>query len=158
MLSLAAKLALGGHLLLLDCGNRVNAITITRKLRHLTHDPITALQNIHSARAFTCYQVVALLAKAAQNRAALPVLIVDLLATFYDESITLHQSHRLLKEALDSIEKICMTAPVVISARPPPTAYRERHALVEQLAGAADALWLEENPPTTSPRQDSLFA
>ena len=67
LLDLAARLSLRGPLLLLDCGNRANPIPLVRELRRLTQDPVKPLSNIQTARAFTCYQVTALLEDAASR-------------------------------------------------------------------------------------------
>jgi len=42
LLNLAARLALRGPLLLLDCGNRANPYPIAKELRRLTPDPLLA--------------------------------------------------------------------------------------------------------------------
>ncbi len=63
MLDLAARLSFTGPLYMLDCGNRSNMYRVARTLRFLTSDPVAMLKNIRLSRAFTCYQVVALLEK-----------------------------------------------------------------------------------------------
>jgi len=65
MLDLTARLSLRGPLYLLDCGNRSNMYRVARTLRTLTDDPVAVMRNIRLSRAFTCYQVVALLEKVA---------------------------------------------------------------------------------------------
>ena len=157
MLSLVAKLALAGPLLLLDCGNRANPVRVARELRYLTQDPVAALHNIRTARAFTCYQVTVLLEEAAAQPHPRPALVLDMLATFYDESVTRRESRRLLAQAVEQIEKLRLRAPVVISARPPPPEFAERAGLLAALIRIADNLWEEDIRQDGPPQQPSLF-
>jgi hypothetical protein len=48
---------------------------------------------VRLSRAFTCYQMLALLAETPAGGP--PTLVLDLLDTFYDESVPLHESRRL---------------------------------------------------------------
>jgi hypothetical protein len=157
LLDLAARLALRGSLLLLDCGNRANPLPLVRELRRLTNDPVTALHNIQTARAFTCYQVATLLEQTARLPYQQPVLIFDLLATFYDENITYAESRRLLEHSLRCITQIRRSAAVVVSARPPLAAFPERKAFLEMVCGLSDRFWVEETPSADLPQQLSLF-
>lgn len=157
LLNLAARLALRGPLLLLDCGNRANPLPLVRELRRLTPDPVQALRNIHSARAFTCYQTAALLDQTSRLPQPRPVLIFDLLATFYDENITCTESRRLLEQALHRIGHIRHSAAIVVSARPPLAAFPERKGFLELVCRLSDRYWVEETPPSTQPQQPSLF-
>lgn len=143
MLDLAARLSLHGSLYLLDCGNRSNMYRVARTLRALTDDPVAVMRNIRLSRAFTCYQVVALLEKAA-SRPGAPVLVLDLLATFMDESVQIQESSLLFNCALQYLFVMGQSAPVVISAKPLLSLSAPRNGLLEQLKGAANVIW-EEN-------------
>src|SRR5512146_2960645 len=92
MLDLAARLAVGGPVRVLDCGNRFNVYPVARAIRSRTGSLQAALQRIHLARAFTCYQVLALLEEAPDE--STPTLVLDLLATFYDEDVKLPETQR----------------------------------------------------------------
>lgn len=144
LLDLAARLALKGSLLLLDCGNRANPLPLVRELRRLTPDPVRALSNIRAARAFTCYQVTALLEQISLSPVQQPVLIFDLLATFYDESVTYAEGCRLLEQNLDCLTTIHSAMPLLVSARPPPADFPERKAFLEMLCRLSDRYWIEE--------------
>ncbi|MCE1254063.1 MAG: hypothetical protein LWX83_11010 [Anaerolineae bacterium] len=157
LLNLAARLAVRSPLLILDCGNRANPIPLARELRRLTHDPVRALSNIHTARAFTCYQVIALLENAIHRPQKYPVLIFDLLATFYDESVPYSEGRRLLEECIQLIGYIRLTSPLVVSAKPPPADFPERKSFLERICGFADQFWVEEMPPDALSRQLSFF-
>ncbi len=157
LLDLAARLALRGPLLLLDCGNSANPLPLVRELRRLTSDPLRALGNIQAARAFTCFQVTALLEQVAFFPAQQPLLIFDLLATFYDESVPYDEGRRVLEKSLSCIGHVRRSAPVLISARRPPADFPERQAFVELLCGLSDQYWAEEVPAPQPPAQPALW-
>ena len=150
MLDLAARLSLRGPLYLLDCGNRSDMYRVARTLRTLTNDPVAVMRNIHLSRAFTCYQVVALLEKVAGG-AGTPVLMLDLLSTFMDESVQIAESSQLFNRALRCLELAGRAAPVVVSARPLLSLSAPRFGLLEQLKGAATAVWEENVLPPAQP-------
>lgn len=158
MLELAARLAQRGPLLMLDCGNRANPLPLVRELRRLTPDPAGVLRQARAARAFTCWQAAALLEEAARTSLRQPVLIFDLLATFYDESVTYREANRLLEQALDSVTHLRQSAPVVISARPAPVEFPERRSFLKKVCDLSDALWVEEDREENQPRQLSFFS
>lgn len=149
MLDLTARLSLRGPLYLLDCGNRSNMYRVARTLRALTDDPVAVMRNIRLSRAFTCYQVVALLEIAA-SRPAAPVLVLDLLATFMDESVQVQESNMLFNCALQLLSALGQSTPVVISAKPLLSISAPRSGLLEQLKEAATVIWEENVLP--SPR------
>jgi len=157
LLDLAARLAVRGPVLMLDCGNRANPIPLVRKLRRLTGDPVRALLNVQVARAFTCYQVIALMEEAASRPVQYPVIIFDLLATFYDESVPYGEGYRLLEQALRCVGFMRQSATLVINARPPLAEFPERKPFLDRLCGLEGVLWTEETPPVTQPQQLALF-
>lgn len=157
LLELSAHLALRGPLLLLDCGNRANPLPLARHLRRLTPDPLRAMGNIQVARAFTCFQVKALLEQVAFFPAQQPLMILELLATFYDESVSYAEGHRLLEQSLHCVRHVCRAAPVLISARHPPADFPERGVFVDMLCSIADQYWLEEKPAPRPPAQPPLW-
>jgi len=154
LMDLAARLSLAGHLLILDGGNRANPYPLARELRRLTSDPVKALNRIQIARAFTCHQVVALLEQTLEDRRGTrPVLILDLLSTFYDESISLVESQRLLERGLRSIRILNQSAPVVISSRPPLAEFPQRRVFLARICAVASRVWEEAPIPNTAPLQ-----
>lgn len=159
LLELAARLALRGPLLLLDCGNRANPLPVVRELRRLTMDPVRSLANIQTARAFTCYQVLALLEQTCARQVREPVVIFDLLASFYDESVRYDEGQRLLTAALGHVHGLLAGAPVMVSVRPPPSDFPERAAFVQRVCAEADQCWVEEAPSSAGVyQQGSLWA
>jgi hypothetical protein len=157
MLDLAARLAVGGPLCVFDCGNLFNIYPVARAIRRRTSALNEALGRIHLARAFTCYQVLALFEESPAG--SVPTLVLDFLAMFYDEDVKLPESQRLLRRCLEALHRLSQAAPVIVSARPPkPIVYAERIGLLEQLRSAAGAQWEEEslNPPQF-PAEEGLF-
>lgn len=146
MLDLAARLSLRGQLYILDCGNRSDMYRVAKTLRTLTSDPAAKLKNIRLSRAFTCYQVVALLEKLAAE-AEVPVLILDLLSTFMDESVHTAESKMLFETAMSRILQVSLSAPVVVSARPLMSISSLRFGLLEQLKAGASQVWEETGLP-----------
>lgn len=153
MLDLTARLSLDGPLYLLDCGNRSNMYRVAKTLRTLTNDPVAVLKNIRLSRAFTCYQVVALLEKLVHSgeAAGVPVLVLDLLATFMDESVRVDESRMLFDIAMQRLEQLSRAAPVVVSAKPLLSISSPRLGLLEQLKSQAFEVWEEGTLP--APRQ-----
>lgn len=121
MLRAAARLACRGPLRVLDCGNCFNTYQVALELRRLGADPLeAALERIRAARAFTCYQALTLL----ETSPALPTptLVLDLLGTFRDESVALPERRRLLRGAIDHLQRLAEVAPLLVSVSPRPEA------------------------------------
>jgi hypothetical protein len=142
MLDLAAMLALRGQLYILDCGNRSDMYQVARELRLHTLDPVMKLKNINLSRAFTCYQVNVLV-KQVKPTPDVPVLIFDLLSTFLDESIRVHESVMLFTETIDCIQEINHVASVVVSAKPLSPISSPRLMLLAELKLRATHIWEE---------------
>lgn len=175
MLELSAALALRGSVRVLDGGNSYNALYVARYIRRHSVQLDETLRRIYVARAFTCYQMVTLLqqavcppvftrgrlrevpvpAKARDTEAVFPhpTLVLDLLATFGDESVDLKEAVRLLRLVLIQLQQLCRRAPVVVSLRPFPHLQTERNILIKMvMAGATYHFEREtlDTPPTSS--------
>jgi hypothetical protein len=164
MWNLLARLACQGSVLVLDGGNRFNLHAVARALhgqlpralegapeRNSARPPGSALERalarILLSRAFTCYQMETLLKDIAPR--PVPILVLDLLCTFYDESVSTEESRRILESCLGHLRRLNRVAPVAISAQPgPPTGRRQ---LLEVLQAAADHIWLLEPDATPPP-------
>jgi len=153
MLELAARLSLNGELRVLDGGNRFNVYPVARAARRHTHDLHAALARIRLARAFTCYQMLAMLSEAPAD--GLPVLVIDLLATFYDDNVRLEESQRLLGQCIPHLQRLSQFAPVVVSVKPPAPLCAEKIVLAETLQAASGAAWQLESLPT--PKTTTLW-
>jgi hypothetical protein len=141
MLEMAAWLSIQGEARVMDGGNRFNAYPVARSIRRQNYDPQVALARIRLSRAFTCYQVDALLSE--WPAVTYPTLVFDLLATFYDESVNLVESQRLLRKVLWQLEQLSKLAPVIVSTRMPATICAERMVLFDMLKARAGNLRLE---------------
>lgn len=137
---LVAELALQGSVTVLDGGNRVQPYRVAQLLRQKTADVNSATKRIFIRRAFTCYQMLALLENTPSLRQ--PYIILDLLATFYDDHVPAHEARRLLDCCLRQVERLGQFAPVVVTIAPPLAA--ERAFLVEQVCARADRLLVPE--------------
>lgn len=134
----AAELALQGPLRVLDGGNCINVYPLARELRRRTTNLSAALRNVRLSRAFTCYQMLALLAETPAD--GTPTLVLDLLATFYDESVPLYESQRLLHLAVLELLRLRAAGPLIVSARPPGQPAANRQPLFETLLSVAEEL------------------
>lgn len=153
MWDLIARLACRGALRLLDGGNRFDVYRCNLAVGHAlggqTADLPPVLERIHLSRAFTCYQLVALMKETPTQQ--VPTLVLDLLATFYDENVSTTESLRLLRICLAHLQRLNRLAPVAISVRPGPP--ESRPELLDVLLEAADQVWtLEPNLPKPPPR------
>jgi len=159
MLALVAALALKQRVTILDCGNRSNMYAVAKTIRPYTSDPAAVMANIRLSRAFTCYQVLAMLEAVAAAPPRGPLIVLDLLATFLDEDVELKDSQRLLTRSLACLRRLSQSAPVVVSARPVPLISAARECLLGQLRANADVNW-EEPPalPADFGLQPALFA
>src|ERR1035437_3198321 len=88
------------HIHVLDGGNRFNGYTLARA----AHGRPELLNCITVARAFTCIQVLALLESTPASDG--PFIILDLLRTFYDESVQAGERKRLLRGCLTQMQRL----------------------------------------------------
>ncbi len=128
MLEITAQLAAApgaGGLRVLDAGNWFNAYGVAERLRQLVDRSaapsiLPYLQRIQVARAFTCFQVAALLEQAAAQTGpqAGPALVLDLLGAFHDENVNYAERLRLLRGCLPALLRLRRGGPVLACARP----------------------------------------
>ncbi len=153
MLELIAKLSLLQHVTVLDCGNRSNMYSVAKLIRPYTSDPVQVMRNIRLSRAFTCYQVVAILQAVAANPPQEPLVVLDLLATFLDEDVELKDAQRLMDHSLSFLTQLSASAPVVISVQPIPLIAHQRATLLELIKNNVDVCW--EEPLTLQTAQQT---
>ena len=72
---------------------------------------------------------------------AAPTLVFDLLATFYDENVSLFESRRLLSTCLVKLQRMGRAGPVIVGAQPPGSACQDRQVLLDQLRKSAAQVW-----------------
>jgi hypothetical protein len=145
---LSVHLALLGGLRVLDGGNSFDGLKLARELRRQTRAYHPALERVQVRRAFTCYQMGALLGDTRPDQ--VPTLVLDLLATFYDENVALSDRRRLLESVLDRLAGLSRAAPVFVSAEPGADPF------FGALESRADQQWRFEMPPAAA-IQPALF-
>jgi hypothetical protein len=152
---LIAELALRGPVTVLDGGNRFPAYRLIRALGRRAFHPAevtAAASRVGLQRAFTCYQVLALL----EGTLSLsdPCLLLDPFSTFYDEQVPIAEVTRLLEACLRQLDRLRIAAPLFAAL--PPARTPERAFLVEGLCLRADTCYTLDLPaPQVS--QPSLF-
>jgi len=100
LLALTARLAELGPVRVVDCGNRYNVYPVARAARGRPE----VLERIRVSRAFTCYQVLTLLESTPAIQ--VPLVVLDLLSTFYDESVQIRERKRLLRACVMHLERL----------------------------------------------------
>lgn len=143
---LVARLAVQGPVIIIDAGNTLDAFSVARLIRRETAGLEAAMRRIQLARAFTCYQTIALLKETQADTH--PKIVLDLLATFYDDSLTPRESLRLLQQGVVELLRLAGGAPVLVSVRPPPAGRAE---LYEHLCHYTRNVRVVEPLPTPSP-------
>ncbi len=143
VLTLAADLALKKPLRVVDGGNLFNVLILSRMVRQRTSNVVEVLNRIYISRAFTCYQIEAMLADLEVSRGAL--LVLDLLGTFYDENVDDAQSQRLLGRCIAHLKRYSANLPVLVSVFPPRQS-EKRKFLMDMLLQEIDHVWQWESP------------
>lgn len=155
LLSNLHRLAERSPLTVLDGGNRFNAYLVARGARGQTE----LLERITVSRAFTCYQMLTLLettpaplascqrdcVRAARSRPAAlprPILVLDMLNTFYDESVRVHERRRLLENCIFHLDRLSRPAGGAVTVHPPAVPSPEAIEFVRMLESHAADMWL----------------
>jgi hypothetical protein len=159
----------------LDGGNRFQAYVISRAVR----GRLEILNRITISRAFTCYQVRSLLentpsathvAETADGGLTpprlvpAPFVVLDLLSTFYDESVKMWERKRILKVCVNHLERLGRGAVgasrrpplLVVSVHPPKIQVPEAVELLGMLQEAAGETYFVQ-APTPEPEPMKLF-
>lgn len=137
LLQLGAHLSLGGTVRIFDCGNRADMYLIARTLRPLTADPIPAMRNIRLSRAFTCYQVETLLSRC-DALEQVPVLVLDFLSTFMDESVSDDEVQRLFHDSVAHLRRLSGRNIVMVGVKPLADVISKRVDLLTELMRLSD--------------------
>jgi hypothetical protein len=146
---------------LFDGGNRFDGYFVARLARRLTPQPRQALSKMHLSRAFTCFQLAELIehtpAREIGEPHGGPLFVLDLLSTFYDESVPLRDVERLLGVVITHLKRLAVVGPVVVGAREPESLVKDRWGLLHQLQDSADTTWMLRPPPGETNLQPRLF-
>jgi hypothetical protein len=173
LLAALTILASRGHpIRVFDGGNRFDGYFVARLARRLSSDPHATLERIRLSRAFTCFQLAELIENTpgGDHLAPTPIdpptvitegtpllFVLDLLNTFYDESVPLRDSERLLHNTIGHLKRLALHGPVIVGAREPRLLVKERWTLLDQLQVASDIAWLLRAPDVPEEAQPRLF-
>jgi len=138
MLRLVAELACRGSLRVVDGGNHFNVLSLGRMIRRKTGRVKAVLNGIYVSRVFTCIQMEAALRILLPRRG--PIVVIDMLHTFYDESVDGAQSEHLLRNCIRHLQRLSNSLPIIVSFSPPPQPAM-RPALRKIMLEAADNAW-----------------
>ena len=156
LLTALTGLAAGGRSArVFDGGNSFDGYFVARLARRLSPQPYAVLNRIRLSRAFTCFQLAELIENAGESTD--PLFVLDLLATFYDESVPLRDSDRLLAGTISHLKRLAAVGPVVVGACEPKALVKERWALLDRVQAAADASWMLRAPLPPADLQPRLF-
>lgn len=141
LLEMVARLGAQGPVRVVVGGNRFDAHRLARLVRRQTVQVDMVLGRIQVARPFTAYQTVTLLQ---QSQGTAPLIVLDILDTFTDDSLSDQESARLVTLAAAHLRRCGQQAPVLVTVRPFTLAARQ--GLLAILEEAADRV-LRYRPP-----------
>ena len=160
MQTLAASLALTRRVHILDGGNSLEPYLLAAEIRRLGKDPLVYLQHITATRAFSSVQFQSMAQKAADGFSVerdTVYFVLDMLPTFYDESLPLNESRRLLNLSIQCLQHIGHDAPLVIQVNALNQAKNNKAVIFEQLVKAFPNVLVEYEQPDPNPVQLGLF-
>jgi hypothetical protein len=86
-----------------------------------------------------------------------PLFVLDLLSTFYDESVAMRDVERLLSETIARLKWLAASGPVIVGACESQALVKERWGLLDQLQLSADCAWMLRAPAEAVVEQPRLF-
>jgi hypothetical protein len=159
LFEMVAHMALRGPLYVLDGGNIFQGYGLARTLRRQSGcDPVLseeALQRVLLSRVFTCYQMEAMLN--GETLAPHPLLALDLLSTFCDQSVRAAERRRLLHICIQRLNHLSQHVPVAVWVRQRSAVPPEALAFLEILQNAAGRVWYPERPRVLPVKQLPLL-
>ncbi len=154
---LAQPLFDGYSIVVVDAGNLFDPYLISRMAQALGREPRQFLSRILISRSFTCHQTHALVRKVANldMKTARIILILGLLATFYDEQISLGERTALFRKTLALIKEISRKgAKIIITSTDAPMRIGGR--FVDSLVDVSDAAVRIDSGPDGISRIDLI--
>lgn len=140
---LIAALALRGPLYVVAGSDWLPGYSLTRLIRHRTREVKQTLQHVRMARAFTCYQLLDLVAGTRPDDE--PLLLLDFLSTFYNDDIPLPVRFRLLRQCCGHLQRLAFRKAVALLIQELPVPdYPAFHAILAQ--SADEVLRVEPGP------------
>jgi hypothetical protein len=140
---LIAALCLRGALYVVAGCDWLPGYGLTRLIRHKTHEVKQTLNRVRIARAFTCYQLLDLVAGIRPDDE--PLLILDFLNTFHNDDIPLPVRFRLLRQCCGHLQRLAFRKPVAVLVQERPV--QDYAAFYPILAQSADEILHMEPEP-----------
>lgn len=150
LLSFVARLALVGSVQVLVGGNRFDVHALARHIRRHTVALDETLTRVQQRRPFTAVQMVNLIETTTPTT---PLVVLDLLTTFYDESLSDHEALRLLRLAVTRLREHGQKTAVFVTVRQPQREHRA--GFIKLVRGVAEQVYIFEKPK--QPVQPRLF-
>ncbi|MGH9759101.1 MAG: hypothetical protein ACRD4M_15295 [Candidatus Acidiferrales bacterium] len=143
----------GKRVLYLDGANHFDTLLLMRLARQRGHDAQEFNRNIRVARAFTCFQLTELLARAPRLLAGFPadVLVVTALPELYfDEDVREPDAITSFRQGLRALQQLAERLPIAVFSDPLsfPT---PRRKLFEQVKACAAQVWKFTVDENTAP-------
>jgi len=110
-----AALAQGGPLNVIDGGNHFNAYRLAKAIRAQGFDPTPILKRVYISRSFTCHQLTACLLLVTSQ--CFPLIVFDILSSFQDENVSLHERKGLFSTCLSRLRQITRAGPVLVTVK-----------------------------------------
>ena len=142
-----ARLAgLGSPMYVVDGDNSFRSYLIARYARAMSLDPRLALTQVQVSRAFTCYQLAAIVERLSQCADSADsvgldcagIVCLGLLETFYDEDVAWSEAQRLLQEVIAHLKSLAKRRLVLVTVCPPSSRAHNRSGLIQSLMQQAD--------------------
>lgn len=139
----AAWLCQGHRAVVVDGENRFDPFVFSDAARRVARSPDRLLRNLFVSRAFTCHQLQALivgrLIPAIRETHSRLILVVGLLASFYDEQVPQWEAERLLRPTLGRLYGLAKRGYGVLVLLPgEPSAKAGRKIFLEWTKACAD--------------------
>lgn len=153
-----AQLALQGPVNVVDAGNVFQGYTLSRALCRYSNPQLaqSALQRVMLSRVFTCYQMRTLLI--GENLTGHPLLVLDFLSTFYDQSVHSKERRRLLQACIQRLQVISQCTLVAIWVQQRTVIPEDSLPFIQMLVDATGGnTWHAAPLPVASPKQLTLF-
>jgi hypothetical protein len=149
LFDMVARLALQGPLCVLDGGNTFQGYHLARALRQQTNNIAAPLQRLMLSRAFTCYQMAALLESllGGSDWTPQPTLVLDFLGAFYDQDIRVSERRRLLYGCIRALQGLALRAPLAVWVRQKSSVPAEALNFLEMVQNASGQVWYPPRLP-----------
>lgn len=148
---IAAQILIG-PLFVISGSEWLPAFELTRILRSRTREVKEILNRLYTVRASTCYRLFDSLANIPSNGE--PILLLDILHTFYDEDIPLRVRLFKLRECCRQLKRLALHRPVLVMTQEMPVEDYEK--FIPALRSIADRM-LTLEPDLEQIKQPALF-